>query len=94
MARNVARERGVDYDKEFNNFKQMFRNFLKNKKKKGVSYLGMFNSNNGYSLSDVAAVTKEGDGFMGKWSLVDNHLVLIHVLKWKLIWRRKWSINS
>ena len=27
MARNVARERGVDYDKEFNNFKQMFRNF-------------------------------------------------------------------
>ena len=27
IARNVARERGVDYDKEFNNFKQMFRNF-------------------------------------------------------------------
>lgn len=27
MARNVAKERGVDYDKEFNNFKQMFRNF-------------------------------------------------------------------
>ena len=25
----------------------------------------MFNSNNGYSLSDVAAVTKESDGFMG-----------------------------
>lgn len=27
MARNVAIEHGVDYDKEFNNFKQMFRNF-------------------------------------------------------------------
>ena len=25
----------------------------------------MFNSNNGYSLSDVAAVTKDSDGFMG-----------------------------
>ena len=27
MARNVAREHVVDYEKEFNNFKQMFRNF-------------------------------------------------------------------
>ena len=27
LARNVARERGIDFDKEFNSFKQMFRNF-------------------------------------------------------------------
>lgn len=25
MARNVAREKGIDFDKEFNNFKQMFK---------------------------------------------------------------------
>ena len=29
-----------------------------------MSYLGMFNSKEGYSLSDVAAVTKDSDGFM------------------------------
>lgn len=27
LARNIARERGIDFDKEFNSFKQMFRNF-------------------------------------------------------------------
>ena len=27
IARNVAQERGIDFDKEFNSFKQMFRNF-------------------------------------------------------------------
>lgn len=26
VARNVARERGIDFDREFNSFKQMFRN--------------------------------------------------------------------
>lgn len=26
IARNVARERGIDFDREFNSFKQMFRN--------------------------------------------------------------------
>lgn len=25
VARNVAKEKGIDYDKEFNSFKQMFR---------------------------------------------------------------------
>ena len=27
VARNVARERGIDFDTEFNSFKQMFRNY-------------------------------------------------------------------
>jgi hypothetical protein len=27
VARNIAREKGIDFDKEFNSFKQMFRNF-------------------------------------------------------------------
>lgn len=27
VARNVARERGIDFDREFNSFKQMFRNY-------------------------------------------------------------------
>jgi len=27
IARNVVQERGLDFDKEFNSFKQMFRNF-------------------------------------------------------------------
>lgn len=27
VARNMAREKGIDFDKEFNSFKQMFRNF-------------------------------------------------------------------
>ena len=27
VARNIAKEKGIDYDKEFNSFKQMFRNF-------------------------------------------------------------------
>ena len=27
VARNVAKEKGIDFDKEFNSFKQMFRNF-------------------------------------------------------------------
>lgn len=41
----------------------------------------MFNTTNGYSLSDVAAVTgKNGDEFMGERSMVDYHLVLIYVL--------------
>ena len=25
--RNIAKEKGIDFDKEFNSFKQMFRNF-------------------------------------------------------------------
>lgn len=27
VARNIAKEKGIDFDKEFNSFKQMFRNF-------------------------------------------------------------------
>lgn len=27
IARNIAKEKGIDFDKEFNSFKQMFRNF-------------------------------------------------------------------
>lgn len=27
VARNIAKEKGLDFDKEFNSFKQMFRNF-------------------------------------------------------------------
>jgi hypothetical protein len=27
VARNIAREKGIDFVKEFNSFKQMFRNF-------------------------------------------------------------------
>lgn len=27
VARNMTREKGIDFDKEFNSFKQMFRNF-------------------------------------------------------------------
>ena len=27
VARNIAKEKGIDFDKEFNSFKQMFRDF-------------------------------------------------------------------
>ena len=27
VVRNIAKEKGIDFDKEFNSFKQMFRNF-------------------------------------------------------------------
>ena len=27
VARNIAKEKGIDFDKEFNSIKQMFRNF-------------------------------------------------------------------
>lgn len=27
IARNVAREKGIDFDREFNSFKQMFKNY-------------------------------------------------------------------
>ena len=27
VARNIAKEKGIDFDKEFNSFKQMFRNY-------------------------------------------------------------------
>ena len=27
IARNIAKEKGIDFDKEFNSFKQMFRDF-------------------------------------------------------------------
>ena len=27
VARTIAKEKGIDFDKEFNSFKQMFRNF-------------------------------------------------------------------
>lgn len=27
IVRNIAKEKGIDFDKEFNSFKQMFRNF-------------------------------------------------------------------
>ena len=29
VARNIAKEKGIDFDKEFNSFKQMFRNFYR-----------------------------------------------------------------